>query len=414
MLRTSLVWTSFSQRPQDELARTLRGYGCVLPTLQSRRCPKLVNSVLRRHFTAESDRTATNADSTIASEKQAKVIRGLRTRIIRTLDPAKLTAGDYIDFSLQLACAVNPALRDVSVIGTSEHSVTTAVRLKALGWGHNGRYPPDTRGFLYYFLPPHSPPLAGEIRFRRTPSSDPAGFAAGSDLLVSDGSVWRLPLFKIAVYKLLHPLLPLLRQDGLVSQKTLEIAARCSPMATSQEGETKQPAKAYRKHLDSVVKIVSHFGQEIVLRLSGVHNGVLVAIGTASIELKALRPAIRLAANQPLVEGQKVRSHSPYEGSIRCCFERSTLPEHTGKRVVVLRIKGFLDQDPIREVPPPDRLTYPMAHIRPREGELLMTFKRHNNIQVQPWAVDVDRPKAALGKLLRILYENEQLYGSPL
>ncbi|TBU22350.1 hypothetical protein BD311DRAFT_770571 [Dichomitus squalens] len=416
MLRTSLVWTSsrFSQRQaQDELARTLRGSGCILPTLQIRQCLKLVNSVPRRHFTAGSERTETNADSTIALEKQAKVIRGPRTRIIRTLDPAKLTADDHLDFSLRFACAVNPAPRDVSVIGTSEYPVT-AVKLTATGWGLAGRYPPDTRGFLYYFLPPHSPPLAGEIRFRRTPSSDPAGFAAGSDLLVSDGSVWKLPLFRLAVQKILYPLLPLLLQDGLVSQKTLEIAARCSPMSTFEEGETQQPAKAHRKNLNSAVRTVSFFGQEIILRLSSVQNGVLVAIGTDAIELKALgRAPIRLASIEPRVQGQKV-FYSPYEGSIRCCFERSTLPGHAGKRVVVLRVKGFVDQDPIREVSPPSGLTYPIAQLRPREGELLMNFKPHNKIKVKPWAVDVDRPRRALGKLLRLLYENEKLYGSPL
>ena len=67
----------------------------------------------------------------------------------------------------------------------------------------------------------------------------------------------------------------------------------------------------------------------------------------------------------------------------------------------------------MRLVPPPDGVADPPAELKPRAGELLMkSSSRHR--KVHPWAVDVDNPRAALSKLLRLLFENEELYGSPL
>jgi hypothetical protein len=47
------------------------------------------------------------------------------------------------------------------------------------------RFPPQTRGFLYFVsCPPHAP-APGEIRFRVTGSADPAAFEGGHDLVSS-------------------------------------------------------------------------------------------------------------------------------------------------------------------------------------------------------------------------------------
>ncbi len=99
-----------------------------------------------------------------------------------------------------------------------------------------------------------------------------------------------------------------------------------------------------------------------------------------------------------------------------CCFERSQLPEHKGKRVVVLRVTRLLDSDPIRPVrlplphPLSDEANRLIEEMRPREGGLLMNlFYR----KVRPWAVDVDSKTwfRILGPVLRVLFENEELYG---
>ena len=100
-----------------------------------------------------------------------------------------------------------------------------------------------------------------------------------------------------------------------------------------------------------------------------------------------------------------------------CCFERSRLPEHEGKRVVVLRVTRLLDSDPICPVrlllphPLGDEASRLIETMRPREGQLLMTIFRR---KARPWAVDVDSKTGAtprLGAVLKVLFENEELYG---
>ena len=107
-------------------------------------------------------------------------------------------------------------------------------------------------------------------------------------------------------------------------------------------------------------------------------------------------------------------------GSVVCYFERSALAEHKGKRVVVLRVKRFVDSDPVRPAPIPHRLAHvslpsEMEARTPREGQLLMTRLRK---RICPWAVELDVPgkeatrSSKLKEGLKILFENEALYGS--
>ena len=99
-----------------------------------------------------------------------------------------------------------------------------------------------------------------------------------------------------------------------------------------------------------------------------------------------------------------------------CRFERSTLPEHAGKRVVVVRVVRMVENDPIRQIPPPAGVNYPdIETLRPRVGELLKKVFRGN---VEPWSVDVGErwkevPPASRKRALRVLFDNEGLYGSP-
>ena len=93
-----------------------------------------------------------------------------------------------------------------------------------------------------------------------------------------------------------------------------------------------------------------------------------------------------------------------------CRFEQSVLPAHKGKRVVVMRVLRLLVNDPVRYVPAPDGRDY--EALRPREGELVKTLLRG---QLQPWALEVDKLYQASKrrKALRILFENEEMYGAP-
>ena len=88
------------------------------------------------------------------------------------------------------------------------------------GDGPRTKFPALARGFLYYKLPALAPPHAGQIRFRITPSSDPASFVDGYDL---PHSVNPLP-WSILLRRVVHPryyiaLLSQLRHDGLVAEE---------------------------------------------------------------------------------------------------------------------------------------------------------------------------------------------------
>ena len=75
-------------------------------------------------------------------------------------------------------------------------------------------YPPDTKGFLYYSIPPEKPRIAGELRFRFTSSNDAASFESGSDLFRSDGQPWSRSLYYLSKYY--FPLYEKLREDQLI------------------------------------------------------------------------------------------------------------------------------------------------------------------------------------------------------
>jgi hypothetical protein len=89
------------------------------------------------------------------------------------------------------------------------------------------RFPPDTRGFLYYHTPPKAPPFVGDVRFRL--ANDLDSFHDGEDLLSDDNTVpWTIPSYSLAnhVNACLREQLLL---DGLISQMTLDEWARIKP-----------------------------------------------------------------------------------------------------------------------------------------------------------------------------------------
>ena len=75
-------------------------------------------------------------------------------------------------------------------------------------------YPPHTKAFLYYFMSPDKPRIAGELRLRVTSSDDAASFESGSDLLRQDGRPWRHPLYSVS--KLCPLLYEKLKEDQFI------------------------------------------------------------------------------------------------------------------------------------------------------------------------------------------------------
>lgn len=85
----------------------------------------------------------------------------------------------------------------------------------------HGPFPNSTRGFFYYHQPPGLPDIAGEIRFRLTSTSDPAGFHLGADLMTRHGMPWRLQIFRTANTPSYRFMWDMLLRDGLMTPSML-------------------------------------------------------------------------------------------------------------------------------------------------------------------------------------------------
>ncbi|KAG6838536.1 hypothetical protein H0H87_002787, partial [Tephrocybe sp. NHM501043] len=102
-----------------------------------------------------------------------------------TLDPSEMRASQYIDCSNAFGKTVWT-------------QVGPEMRVKFVHRGRS-RFPPNTHGFLYLHYDPLLPPLAFQVRFRLTPSHDPALFAEGKDLMRDpDGLQWNIKSMQIA------------------------------------------------------------------------------------------------------------------------------------------------------------------------------------------------------------------------
>ena len=192
-------------------------------------------------------------------------------RIIRTLDPTKLTPHDHIDFSTLSYPCVN------FVTQSTAHRVVSNPRsIEILAWGWpNKRFPTNTTGFLYYHIPSYTPPLAGEVRFRITPSSDPSSFAMGSDLLMRHGIPWRIPLLYVAGRDIFKDLHALLIRDGFITPQILD-AATSAEMTLTTTGHI-------HKVGSTVTALVSSFRRGFNLRLGRSRNGAWIIIGKDAV-----------------------------------------------------------------------------------------------------------------------------------
>jgi hypothetical protein len=68
--------------------------------------------------------------------------------------------------------------------------------------GHDTRmnkFPNHARGFFYHHHPVDLPSIASSIRLRCTPSSDPASFSQGEDLVASNGLPWEVSTLQVVI-----------------------------------------------------------------------------------------------------------------------------------------------------------------------------------------------------------------------
>jgi hypothetical protein len=126
-------------------------------------------------------------------------------------------------------------------------------------------FPEGTQGFLYYRLPKDgAPPTASELRFRVTPTNDPASFAQGSDLLHPNGLPWGIPLLAMVANlgavpaKKYQPIKALLIDTGLVTPDFLDMCA------TMVDGTNRNLPQRHSR-------IIHSLGQPFHINLDAIH-----------------------------------------------------------------------------------------------------------------------------------------------
>ena len=240
-----------------------------------------------------------------------KAARNNPRRRIRTLDPAKLTLDDHLD----LSSMTYPSLRFVprsakSLPGDTPWTWRFAYIIKL---GDMERFPPGTHGFMYYHVPPNSSPLAGELRFRITPSISPMDFAAGADLLIENDQPWRYPLYKIMMRpEASREITALLLQDQLVSQRTLDLAAAAALSLRSEKGVS---GVGRRSSMVSAMPTLSTFGQEFTYRVRIDSTLHYLFVGSETIVRRAVT---RPTQFRVWVDGMHVH-YCPFEGTGSVC-----------------------------------------------------------------------------------------------
>ena len=165
--------------------------------------------------------------------------------------------------------------------------------------------------------PRNSTPLAGEIRFRLTSSKDPASFATGTDLLTNRGIPWRYALYKIVSRPSCRGFVALLLQDGLVSQRTLDLvaAAVSAPSESSDaQGDEGHVAPSDARHPTSLTAtpVLSAFGQEFCLRYSNDFNFLGIFASPDTILSHRMRTVTTFGV--ALAGGKRVQ-YAPFKGN---------------------------------------------------------------------------------------------------
>ena len=130
-------------------------------------------------------------------------------KVVVTLDPRKFAEKKQRRFHIGDTRGFKPFV--------ALHNQSNPVRVLDLRFFQDRRwlpYPPDTTAFLYFFMPPKKPRIAGELRLRVASSDDHASFESGSDLLKLDGQPWSRSLYNVSKYY--TPLYEKLREEGFV------------------------------------------------------------------------------------------------------------------------------------------------------------------------------------------------------
>ncbi|RPD54200.1 hypothetical protein L226DRAFT_536112 [Lentinus tigrinus ALCF2SS1-7] len=314
--------------------------------------------------------------------------------IIHTLDPAKLTPQDHLTPASYVTATSSTR---VYIKKTRDDSPRVLFMYNPKGQDPRQFHNQQIGGFLYYHQPQaRAPPLVGELRFRITPSSDPVTFSSGDDLKTRRGVPWCITLPALAYNKSFLPIRHLLTTvDGMVPQHVMDFA---------------------RKHHHKVCagdvigsRYLYAFGQPFDLPLD--RNGhTFTFIGKEGL---ARARIWHMSSFKSRILSEACQSyHFPLAGTILCCFEPSSLPEHAGKRVAIVRVLRSLEWDPVRANPSYTGPQMP-RELYPREGQLLLRMSLKEKPRI--CAYDVDNASGTTNSVgpLGILFDNAIEYGVP-
>ncbi|KAJ7278235.1 hypothetical protein C8J57DRAFT_1713148 [Mycena rebaudengoi] len=282
-------------------------------------------------------------------------------RQVSTLNPALLRLTDFLDISNHVRFSISFTVRPSGGRGCDLPY--------AFLQGKRIQFPPHSHGFLYYHSDPKASPMAGSVRLRATTSNTPSSFPQGHDLLLPSGMPWQIILPQIAARRTYTRLRDQLLLEGMATE---ELLSRCRTVFATRDRIIPE-ATVFSLHHPFMV----YFQQQLSLTIVG---------PTAAVP-------VRMDVFNERDSGQVIY---PFAGSAVACFERSTLPEHVGNRVLLMRILKILV--PVTCTIP----NYAGGVGWPKEGEYLMV-SRYNRPK-SPWSYDVDRDKR-VGAVLRSIID---------
>ncbi|TFY75134.1 hypothetical protein EWM64_g8878 [Hericium alpestre] len=312
-----------------------------------------VASSLSRH--SSPDETVPSTEST---QERRRIGTKPRRCTITTLDPAQLDSSCFLD----LSGATNLYIYDHAA--PEAPRVLRVIYTTTISGQH--KFPPDTHGFLYFHPDAHNP-LQSQIRFRVTRDRNPTrSFSSGHDLTYGSGFTWHIPLVIAAKNPNLRDLLV---RDGLIDDVLLaELQAR--------------PPSDLDSH--RLKRAMSVLDQPFILDFTN---------RTLSLVVRVAGQVRRYYIYGPLTCYQAKGAFPVHEaGSALCRLERSTLPQHAGRRIVVMRLLKVLQPPKLRSDLP---LTCSVSV--PAEGKLF-AFRR------RVWYRNADKPGKS-AEILQLLYD---------
>ncbi|KAA1473680.1 hypothetical protein DENSPDRAFT_288216 [Dentipellis sp. KUC8613] len=273
-----------------------------------------------------------------------------------TLDPTRLSPKDYCDISGR--CTVRPLSE------TKERVSPTTLLYHGMQYYRSTPFPPGSHGFFYYHpssttrAPDNSDgrtqdgprESAGDLRFRVTPTNDPASFAEGHDLRHVDGLPWTVSLERIATNSAAGDLRAILVRDKFITEEMLE--RECERVRWRR--------KPSRGVVCASRRVVSSLGQPFSASLS--RKNWCFAVDSLGDPERTERnwahlPNIFLQPNK-----------RPYfKGKMVCCVERSPFPEHADLPILAIRVLQITDPlVPLAPLPPERAMDVPV------EGALIL------------------------------------------